>query len=438
MGDDASRSGPAKGAGGTHVGFDAGARERVMAGVDALANAVKVTLGPRGRNVVIEKSWGAPTITRDGVTVAKEIELDNKLENLGATMLKEVATRTFDAAGDGTTTATVLAQAIYREGMKLVAVGHDPMELKRGIDIAIVTAVESLKTLSMPTRGAELAQVGAIRASGDAEIGKAIAEAMRKVGQDGVITVEEGTALTSEVAVAGGMQLDRGYLSPYFATDTERMVCALDDAYVLLSEKRISTMKELLPVLEQVARLGKPLLILAEDVDSEAYATLVVNKLRGRLQVCAVKAPGFGDRRAAILQDIATLTGGRVVSDGSGLALDRVAVADLGRARRITVDKDTTTIVGGAGKRDDIDARAAAIRSQITDVAGDYDRDKLNERLAKLTGGVAVIRVGGVSEAEAAAKRWRTVDALHATRAAVEEGVVPGGGVALLRAQAAL
>jgi chaperonin GroEL len=419
--------------------FDEKARSKVLAGVDTLANAVKVTLGPRGRNVVIEKSWGAPTVTKDGVTVAKEIELENKFENMGAQMVKEVASKTSDNAGDGTTTATVLAQSIYREGSKLVAAGHNPMELKRGIDQAVSSVVEALKKLSTPTKGKEdIAQVGTISANGDTEIGEMIAEAMKKVGKEGVITVEEAKTLTSELDVVEGMQFDRGYLSPYFVTDTERMEVVLNDPYILTHEKKISSMKELLPILEQVAKQGKPLLIIAEDVDGEALATLVVNKLRGTLHVCAVKAPGFGDRRKEMLKDIATLTGGEAVTEDLGLKLENLSLSDLGQAKRVTVDKDNTTIVDGAGKKADIDGRVKQIRNQIEETTSDYDREKLQERLAKLVGGVAVIKVGAATEVEMKEKKARVEDALHATRAAVEEGVVPGGGVALLRAQGAL
>ncbi len=419
--------------------FDEKARNRVLAGVDTLANAVKVTLGPRGRNVVIEKSWGAPTVTKDGVTVAKEIELENKFENMGAQMVKEVASKTSDNAGDGTTTATVLAQSIYREGSKLVAAGHNPMELKRGIDLAVTSIIESLKKLSTPTKGKEdIAQVGTISANGDTEIGEMIAEAMKKVGKEGVITVEEAKTLNSELDVVEGMQFDRGYLSPYFVTDTERMTVALNDVYVLIHERKISNMKELLPVLEQVAKQGKPLLIIAEDVDGEALATLVVNKLRGTLQICAVKAPGFGDRRKEMMKDIAVLTGGQAVTEDLGLKLENLTLADLGTAKRITVDKDNTTIVDGSGKKADIEARVKHIRAQVEETTSDYDREKLQERLAKLVGGVAVIKVGAATEVEMKEKKARVEDALHATRAAVEEGVVPGGGVALLRAQSSL
>jgi chaperonin GroEL len=419
--------------------FDEKARNRVMTGVDTLANAVKVTLGPRGRNVVIEKSWGAPTVTKDGVTVAKEIELENKFENMGAQMVKEVASKTSDTAGDGTTTATVLAQAIYREGSKLVAAGHNPMDLKRGIDTAVSAIIEALKKLSTPTKGKDdIAQVGTISANGDTEIGNMIAEAMKKVGKEGVITVEEAKTLNSELDIVEGMQFDRGYLSPYFVTDTERMEVVLNDCFILIHEKKISNMKELLPVLEQVAKQGRPLLIVAEDVDGEALATLVVNKLRGTLHVCAVKAPGFGDRRKEMLKDLAVLTGGEAVTEDLGLRLENLELKELGSAKRITVDKDNTTIVDGAGKKPEIEARVKTIRKQVEDTTSDYDREKLQERLAKLVGGVAVVKVGAATEVEMKEKKARVEDALHATRAAVEEGVVPGGGVALIRAQSSL
>ena len=419
--------------------FDEPARARVLKGVDTLANAVKVTLGPRGRNVVIEKSWGSPTVTKDGVTVAKEIELENKFENMGAQMVKEVASKTSDNAGDGTTTATVLAQAIYREGSKLVAAGHNPMELKRGIDTAVTALIGELKKLSTPTKGQEeIAQVGTISANGDVEVGQMIAEAMKKVGKEGVITVEEAKTMQSELDVVEGMQFDRGYLSPYFVTDSERMEVVQNDALVLIHEKKISNMKELLPVLEQVAKQGKPLLIIAEDIDGEALATLVVNKLRGTLNVCAVKAPGFGDRRKDMLKDIATLTGGQAITEDLGLKLEGVTLSDLGRAKRVSIDKDNTTIVDGAGVKADIEARVKTIRKQIDETTSDYDREKLQERLAKLVGGVAVIKVGAATEVEMKEKKARVEDAMYATRAAVEEGVVPGGGVALLRAQKAL
>ncbi|HUJ27931.1 MAG TPA: chaperonin GroEL, partial [Myxococcales bacterium] len=396
--------------------------------------AVKVTLGPKGRNVVLEKSFGAPTITKDGVTVAKEIELENKFENMGAQMVKEVASKTSDVAGDGTTTATVLAQAIFREGAKLVAAGNNPMEIKRGIDKAVEAVVAELKKLSRPTRDhKEIAQVGIISANGDAEIGTKIAEAMEKVGKEGVITVEEAKGLTTELDVVEGMQFDRGYLSPYFVTDPERMEAVLEDPYILIHEKKISSMKDLLPVLEQVARSGKPLLIIAEEVEGEALATLVVNKLRGTLNAAAVKAPGFGDRRKAMLEDIATLTGGKMIAEDLGVKLETVSLKDMGRAKRITIDKDNTTIVDGAGQKSAIEARVKQIRTQIDETTSDYDREKLQERLAKLVGGVAVIHVGAATETEMKEKKARVEDALHATRAAVEEGIVPGGGVAYLR-----
>jgi len=419
--------------------FDENARKQILNGVNQLADAVKVTLGPRGRNVVIEKSWGAPTITKDGVTVAKEIELENKFENMGAQMVKEVASKTSDVAGDGTTTATVLAQAIFREGSKMVAAGHNPMEIKRGIDTAVEKIIEGLKKLSKPTKGQkEIAQVGTISANGDTTIGNMIAEAMEKVGKEGVITVEEAKSMESTLDVVEGMQFDRGYLSPYFVTDAERMEVILEDAFILIHEKKISNMKDLLPLLEQVARQGKPLLVLAEDVDGEALATLVVNKLRGTLHVAAVKAPGFGDRRKEMLKDIATLTGGQAITEDLGLKLESVTLKDLGRAKRIRIDKDNTTIVDGAGKKADIEARVKQIRAQVEDTTSDYDREKLQERLAKLVGGVAVIKVGAATEVEMKEKKARVEDALHATRAAVEEGIVPGGGVALLRGQTAL
>src|SRR5436190_516674 len=405
--------------------FDERARYRVMAGVDTLANAVKITLGPRGRNVVIEKSWGAPTVTKDGVTVAKEIELENKFENMGAQMVKEVASKTSDNAGDGTTTATVLAQSIYREGSKLVAAGHNPMELKRGIDTAVAAVVESLKKLSTPTKGKEdIAQVGTISANGDTDIGEMIAEAMKKVGKEGVITVEEAKTMTSELDVVEGMQFDRGYLSAYFVTDTERMEAVLTDAYVLIHEKKISNMKELLPVLEQVAKAGKPLLIVAEDVDGEALATLVVNKLRGTLHICAVKAPGFGDRRKEMLKDIATLTGGKAITEDLGIKLENIKLEDLGKAKKITIDKENTTIIEGAGKPKDIEGRVKQIRTQIDETTSDYDREKLQERLAKLVGGVAAIKDGAATETEMKEKKARGEDAHQATKAACEEGSV--------------
>jgi chaperonin GroEL len=419
--------------------FSSSARAEIGKGLNLLANAVKVTLGPRGRNVVIEKSWGSPTVTKDGVTVAKEVEIENKFQNMGAQMVKEVASKTSDVAGDGTTTATVLAQAIYNEGAKLVAAGLNPMDLKRGIDAAVAAVVEQIKGMSTPTKGKDdIAQVGTISANGDTEIGNMIAEAMKKVGKEGVITVEESKTLNSELDVVEGMQFDRGYLSPYFVTDSERMEAVLNDCYILAHEKKISQMKDLLPVLEQVAKQGKPLLIIAEEVDGEALATLVVNKLRGTLQVCAVKAPGFGDRRKAMLGDIAVLTGGQAVTEDLGLKLENLTLADLGRAKRIVVDKDNTTVVEGAGKKEGIDARVKTIRREIEDTTSDYDREKLQERLAKLVGGVAVIRVGAATEVEMKEKKARVEDAMHATRAAVEEGIVPGGGVALIRCIAAL
>jgi chaperonin GroEL len=421
------------------VVFSTRARAELMRGLDTLANAVKVTLGPRGRNVVIEKSWGAPKVTKDGVTVAKEVELDSKLANMGAQMIKEVASKTADIAGDGTTTATVLAQAIFTEGSKLVAAGANPMDLKRGIDQAVEAAVGALEKLSIKVEGkSQIAQVGTISANGDDTVGSMLAEAMEKVGEEGVITIEESKTMESELDVVEGMQFDRGYLSPYFVTDAERMEAVLDDAYVLTFEKKISNMKDLLPLLEQVAKSGKPLLIIAEDVDGEALATLVVNKLRGTLQVCAVKAPGFGDRRKEMLKDIAVLTGGQAVTEDLGLKLENLTLDDLGRAKRVTVAKDDTTIVEGAGNKADLDARVRQIRTQIEETTSDYDREKLQERLAKLAGGVAVIRVGAATEVEMKEKKDRVDDALHATRAAVEEGIVPGGGVALIRCLAAL
>ncbi|MSP16765.1 MAG: chaperonin GroEL [Myxococcales bacterium] len=421
------------------IRFDEAARTDILNGVNALADAVKVTLGPRGRNVVIEKSWGSPTITKDGVTVAKEIELENKFENMGAQMVKEVASKTSDIAGDGTTTATVLAQAIFREGTKMVAAGHNPMEIKRGIELSVEAIVEQLKKLSKSTKGQkEIAQVGTISANGDVAIGKMIAEAMEKVGKEGVITVEEAKSMDSSLDVVEGMQFDRGYLSPYFVTDAERMEVVLKDCFILIHEKKISNMKELLPLLELVARQGKPLLIIAEEVDGEALATLVVNKLRGTLNVCAVKAPGFGDRRKEMLTDIAVLTGGLAITEDRGLKLESITLKDLGRANLLTVDKDNTTIIGGSGKKSEIEGRVKQIRTQMEDTTSDYDREKLQERLAKLVGGVAVIKVGAATEVEMKEKKARVEDALHATRAAVEEGIVPGGGVALLRGVTAL
>ncbi|MFL5456507.1 MAG: chaperonin GroEL [Myxococcales bacterium] len=419
--------------------FDQRAREAILKGVNTLADVVKVTLGPKGRNVVIDKSYGSPTITKDGVTVAKEIQLENRFENMGAQMVKEVASKTSDVAGDGTTTATVLAQAIFREGSKLVAAGHNPMDIKRGIDKAVEAVVAELKKLSKPTKDPkEIAQVGIISANGDRTIGNVIAEAMEKVGKEGVITVEEAKGLDTTLEVVEGMQFDRGYLSPYFVTDPARMEAALEDAYILIHEKRISSMKDLLPLLEQVARDGKPLLIVAEEIEGEALATLVVNKLRGTLQVCAVKAPGFGDRRKAMLEDIAVLTGGKLIAEELGLKLEQVTLKDLGRAKRITVDKDDTTIVDGGGKKADIEARVKTLRAQIEETTSDYDKEKLQERLAKLVGGVAVINVGAATETEMKERKARVEDALHATRAAVEEGIVPGGGVAYLRCLHAL
>ncbi|MCB9749977.1 MAG: chaperonin GroEL [Myxococcales bacterium] len=421
------------------VRFDSSARSAILAGVNILADAVKVTLGPRGRNVVIEKSWGSPTVTKDGVTVAKEIELEDKFENMGAQMVKEVASKTSDVAGDGTTTATVLAQAIYREGLKLVTAGHDPMELKRGIDSAVEVVINEVKGHSNPTQGdEEIAQVGTISANGDGEIGKLIAEAMAKVGKEGVITVEENKGSTTELDVVEGMQFDRGYLSPYFVTDQERMVVSLGDCYILTYEKKISSMKDLLPILEQVAKQNRSLLIIAEDVDGEALATLVVNRLRGTLQVAAVKAPGFGDRRKEMLKDIAVLTGGKALTEDLGEKLENLTLSDLGTAKQITIDKDNTTIVDGGGSKEKISGRVKQIRAQIEETSSDYDREKLQERLAKLVGGVAVIKVGAASEVEMKEKKARVEDALHATRAAVEEGIVPGGGVALIRAQSVL
>ncbi|WP_242346741.1 chaperonin GroEL [Anaeromyxobacter terrae] len=421
------------------IAFHQGAREAILRGVQTLAEAVAVTLGPKGRNVVIEKSFGSPTITKDGVTVAKEVEVEPKFENMGAQMVREVASQTSDKAGDGTTTATVLARAIYEEGLKLVAAGHNPMDLKRGIDRAVEVIVAELKKLSKPTQGKkDIAQVGTISANGDETIGNIIAEAMEKVGKEGVITVEEAKGLETTLEVVEGMQFDRGYASPYFVTNPDRMEAVLEDPYILITEKKISAMADLIPLLEQVARSGKPLLIIAEDVDGEALATLVVNKLRGTLHVAAVKAPGFGDRRKEMLKDVATLTGGKVVAEELGLKLEQLGLEDLGRAKRITIDKDNTTIVDGEGKRADIEARIKQIRAQIEETTSDYDREKLQERLAKLVGGVAVINVGAATETEMKEKKARVEDALHATRAAVEEGIVPGGGVAYLRSLQAL
>jgi chaperonin GroEL len=407
--------------------------------VDTLADAVKVTLGPRGRNVVLEKTFGSPTITKDGVTVAKEIELEDKFENMGAQMVKEVASKTSDVAGDGTTTATVLAQAIYKEGSKLVAAGVNPMAIKRGIEKAVESVVEELRKLSKPTKDQEeIAQVGTISANNDTTIGNIIAEAMNKVGKEGVITVEEAKSMETTLEIVEGMQFDRGYTSPYFVTDPEKMTVNLSNPYILLNEKKISSMKDLIPILEQIARMGKPLLIIAEDVEGEALATLVVNKLRGTLQVSAVKAPGFGDRRKAMLEDIAILTGGKVISEDLGVKLENVTLNDLGTAKTVTIDKDNTTIVDGGGSRKDLEGRVKQIRAQIDETTSDYDREKLQERLAKLVGGVAVIHVGAATETEMKEKKARVEDALNATRAAVEEGIVPGGGVALLRAGKAL
>jgi chaperonin GroEL len=413
-------------------------RAAILRGVNQLADAVKITLGPKGRNVVIEKKFGSPTITKDGVTVAKEIELKDSLENMGAQMVREVASKTSDVAGDGTTTATVLAQAIFREGVKTVAAGANPMALKRGIDKAVERSIEEIQRLSKPVKGDAIAQVGTISANGDRTIGELIAQAMDKVGKDGVITVEESKTMETSLEVVEGMQFDRGYLSPYFVTDPERMEAVLDNALILINEKKISSMKDLLPLLEQVAKMGKPLLIIAEDVEGEALATLVVNKLRGTLNVAAVKAPGFGDRRKAMLEDIAILTGGKVISEDLGIKLENVKLEDLGRAKKIVVDKDNSTIVEGAGKQSDIEGRVKTLRAQIEETTSDYDREKLQERLAKLVGGVAVIKVGAATETELKEKKARVEDAMHATRAAVEEGIVPGGGVALVRAAKAL
>ncbi|MCK8600480.1 chaperonin GroEL [Desulfoferrobacter suflitae] len=421
------------------IKYYAEARDRIMNGVNILADAVKVTLGPKGRNVVIEKSFGAPLVTKDGVTVAKEIELADKFENMGAQMVKEVASKTSDVAGDGTTTATILAQAIYREGSKLVAAGHNPMALKRGIEKAVEAAVSELKNISKPTKDQkEISQVGTISANNDSTIGGIIAEAMNKVGKEGVITVEEAKSMETTLEVVEGMQFDRGYISPYFVSDPERMEAVLEEPYILAHEKKISNMKDLLPLLEQIAKMGKPLLIIAEDVEGEALATLVVNKLRGTLKVCAVKAPGFGDRRKAMLQDIAILTGGQVISEDVGIKLENVTVNDLGQCKTVRVDKDNTTIVDGAGSRSAIEGRVKQIRAQIEETTSDYDREKLQERLAKIVGGVAVIKVGAATEVEMKEKKARVEDALNATRAAVEEGIVPGGGVALLRCISAL
>jgi chaperonin GroEL len=413
-------------------------RQSILRGVNALADAVKITLGPKGRNAVIEKKFGAPIITKDGVTVAKEIELRDPLENMGAQMVREVASKTSDVAGDGTTTATVLAQAIFREGVKTVAAGASPTALKRGIDRAVEVAVEQIKNLHKDVKGDMIAQVGTISANNDKQIGGIIAEAMKKVGKDGVITVEESKTMETTLEVVEGMQFDRGYLSPYFITDPERMECILENALILIHEKKISSMKDLLPLLEQIAKLGKPLLIIAEEVEGEALATLVVNKLRGTLQCAAVKAPGFGDRRKAMLEDIAVLTGGKAITEDLGIKLENVKIEDLGKAKKITIDKDNSTIVEGAGKAGEIEGRVKQIRQQVESTTSDYDREKLQERLAKLVGGVAVIKVGAATETELKEKKARVEDAMHATRAAVEEGIVPGGGTALLRALTAL
>ena len=418
------------------VRFSSDAREKMLRGVDILANAVKVTLGPKGRNVIIDKSFGAPRITKDGVTVAKEIELEDKFENMGAQMVREVASKTNDTAGDGTTTATVLAQAIVREGAKLVAAGMNPMDLKRGVDLAVAEAVKDIAKRSKKIKeSSEVAQVGSIAANGDKSIGKMIADAMQKVGNEGVITVEEAKSLETELDVVEGMQFDRGYLSPYFITNAEKMLAELEDPYILIHEKKLSSLQPMLPVLEAVVQTGKPLLIIAEDIEGEALATLVVNKLRGGLKVAAVKAPGFGDRRKAMLEDIAILTGGTMIAEDLGIKLENVTLQMLGRAKRVRIEKENTTIINGVGKKKDIEGRIAQIKAQIEETTSDYDKEKLQERLAKLAGGVAVIRVGGATEVEVKEKKDRVDDALNATRAAVEEGIVPGGGVALLRAK---
>src|SRR5271166_5521407 len=413
-------------------------RQAILRGVNILADAVKITLGPKGRNVVLDKKYGAPTITKDGVTVAKEIELPDPLENLGAQMVREVASKTSDVAGDGTTTATVLAQAIFREGVRTVAAGASPVALKRGIDRAVEVAVAEIKKLSREVKGDMIAQVGTISANTDNQVGSIIAEAMNKVGKDGVITVEESKTMETTLEIVEGMQFDRGYLSPYFVTDPDRMECVLEDARILIHEKKISSMKDLLPLLEQAAKMGKPLLILAEDVDGEALATLVVNKLRGTLQCAAVKAPGFGDRRKAMLEDIAILTGGKAITEDLGLKLENVKLEELGTAKKVTIDKDNCTIIEGGGKSAEIEGRVRQIRTQVEDTTSDYDKEKLQERLAKLVGGVAVIKVGAATETELKEKKARVEDAMHATRAAVEEGIVPGGGVALIRALPAI
>ncbi|MEZ4703641.1 MAG: chaperonin GroEL [Bdellovibrionota bacterium] len=421
------------------ISFGEDARKSVLTGVNTLANAVKVTLGPRGRNVVLEKSFGSPTITKDGVSVAKEIELEDKFENMGAQMVKEGASKTSDSAGDGTTTATVLAQAIFYQGSKLVSAGHNPMDIKRGIDKAVETVVNELKTISKPvSESSEIAQVGTVSANGDKLIGDIIAQAMDKVGKEGVITVEEAKSMETSLDIVEGMQFDRGYLSPYFVTDAERMEVVLDNAYLLIFEKKISNMKDLLPILEKIAQTGKPFVIIAEDIEGEALATLVVNKLRGTLKCAAVKAPGFGDRRKAMLEDIATLTGGQCITEDLGIKLENLTLDDLGEAKRVTIDKENTTIVDGAGSRDAIDGRVKQIKAQIEETSSDYDREKLQERLAKLVGGVAVINVGAATETEMKEKKARVEDAMHATKAAVEEGIVPGGGVAYIRCLKAL
>ncbi|MGZ6292907.1 MAG: chaperonin GroEL [Syntrophales bacterium] len=421
------------------IKYDAVARERIMKGVETLAGAVKVTLGPKGRNVVIAKSWGAPTITKDGVTVAKEIELEDKFENMGAQMVKEVASKTSDVAGDGTTTATILAEAIYREGSKLVAAGMNPMALKRGIDKAVQIVVNELKKMSKPIKDKkEITQVGTISANNDATIGEIISESMEKVGKEGVITVEEAKSIETALEVVEGMQFDRGYISPYFVTDPEKMEVNMDDPYILLNEKKISNMKDMLPILEQIAKTGKPLVIIAEDVEGEALATLVVNKIRGTLKCVAVKAPGFGDRRKAMLEDIAVLTGGKVISEDLGVKLETITLKDMGTCKRLHIDKDNTTIIDGGGKKSEIEGRVKQIRAQIEETTSTYDKEKLQERLAKLVGGVAVIKVGAATEFEMKEKKARVEDALNATRAAVEEGIVPGGGVAYLRSLPAL
>src|SRR5467141_2752383 len=421
------------------VRFHESARHKLLAGVNILADAVKVTLGPKGRNVVLERSFGAPTVTKDGVSVAKEIELKDKFENMGAQMVKEVASKTSDVAGDGTTTATVLAQSIVKEGMKFVASGMNPMDLKRGVDKAVVAVVEELKKISKPcTTSKEIAQVGAISANADSEIGKIISDAMEKVGKEGVITVEDGKGLQNELEVVEGMQFDRGYLSPYFINNAEKQISVLEDPYILLHDKKISSIRDLLPLLEQVAKAGRPLLVIAEEVENEALATLVVNNLRGILKTCAVKAPGFGDRRKAMLEDIAILTGGQVIAEEVGLTLEKATLKDLGQAKRVEIDKEETTLIDGAGEPKAIEARVKSIRTQIEEATSDYDKEKLQERVAKLAGGVALVKVGAATEIEMKEKKARVEDALHATRAAVEEGIVPGGGVALIRVQKVL